>query len=135
MSLPKTAGRVRFSDEELKHQELFRRIEGMIAEGMPDGYRFVPQPNEVAAVVLARYLAAPLRQLTLAGRRVLILGCGAGLEALVLAKLGAVVAYGNFLTVAVNFIILAFIIFLMVKQINRIKRQQRFIRLSLERAV
>jgi len=32
-------------------------------------------------------------------------------------------AYGNFITVAVNFLILAFIIFLMVQQINRIKRQ------------
>ena len=31
-------------------------------------------------------------------------------------------AYGNFITVAVNFIILAFIIFLMVKQINRLKK-------------
>jgi large conductance mechanosensitive channel len=31
-------------------------------------------------------------------------------------------AYGNFLTVAVNFIILAFIIFMMVKQINRLRR-------------
>ncbi len=31
-------------------------------------------------------------------------------------------AYGSFLTVAVNFIILAFIIFLMIKQINRLKR-------------
>jgi large conductance mechanosensitive channel len=39
-------------------------------------------------------------------------------------KLGAVFAYGNFLTVLVNFVILAFIIFLMVKQINRLKRQQ-----------
>lgn len=39
-------------------------------------------------------------------------------------KLGAVLAYGNFLTVALNFIILAFIIFLMVKQINRIKREE-----------
>ncbi|MES3002653.1 MAG: large conductance mechanosensitive channel protein MscL [Pseudomonadota bacterium] len=34
-----------------------------------------------------------------------------------------VLAYGNFITVAVNFIILAFIIFLMVKQVNRLKRQ------------
>jgi large conductance mechanosensitive channel len=34
-----------------------------------------------------------------------------------------VLAYGNFLTVAVNFVLLAFIIFLMVKQINRIKRE------------
>jgi large conductance mechanosensitive channel len=30
-------------------------------------------------------------------------------------------AYGNFITVALNFMILAFIIFLMVKQINRLK--------------
>jgi len=32
-------------------------------------------------------------------------------------------AYGNFVTVAINFLILAFIIFMMVKQINRLKRQ------------
>ena len=31
-------------------------------------------------------------------------------------------AYGNFITVAINFIILAFIIFMMVKQINRLKQ-------------
>ena len=33
-----------------------------------------------------------------------------------------VLAYGSFITVAVNFLILAFIIFLMIKQINRLKR-------------
>lgn len=38
-------------------------------------------------------------------------------------KLGAVFAYGNFLTVALNFLILAFIIFLMIRQINRLKRE------------
>ena len=32
-------------------------------------------------------------------------------------------AYGNFITVAINFIILAFIIFMMVKQINRLKKE------------
>ena len=31
-------------------------------------------------------------------------------------------AYGNFITVAINFIILAFIIFMMIKQINRLKK-------------
>jgi large conductance mechanosensitive channel len=36
-------------------------------------------------------------------------------------KAGAVFAYGNFITVALNFVILAFIIFLMVKQINRLR--------------
>jgi hypothetical protein len=44
---------VRFSDEELKHQELFRRIEAMIASGMPAGYRQVADANEVAQAVLA----------------------------------------------------------------------------------
>jgi large conductance mechanosensitive channel len=38
-------------------------------------------------------------------------------------KAGAVFAYGSFITVAINFMILAFIIFLMVKQINRLKNQ------------
>lgn len=38
-------------------------------------------------------------------------------------KLGAVFAYGNFVTVALNFLILAFIIFLMIRQINRLKRE------------
>jgi hypothetical protein len=45
---------VRFTDEELKHQELFRRLERMAAEGMPAGYRFLPQPNDVADAVLGK---------------------------------------------------------------------------------
>ena len=45
---------VRFTDEELKHQELFRRIERMVAEGMPAGYRFLPQANDVAGLVLGK---------------------------------------------------------------------------------
>ncbi len=34
----------------------------------------------------------------------------------------AVLAYGNFITIAVNFVILAFIIFMMVKQVNRLRK-------------
>jgi hypothetical protein len=45
---------VRFTDEELKHQELFRRVETMIAEDMPVGYTFLPQPNDVATAVLSK---------------------------------------------------------------------------------
>ena len=45
---------VRLTDEELKHQELFRRVELLAAEGMPAGYRFLPQANEVAAFVLGK---------------------------------------------------------------------------------
>jgi large conductance mechanosensitive channel len=39
-------------------------------------------------------------------------------------KAGAVFAYGSFITVAANFAILAFIIFLMVRQVNRMKKAQ-----------
>ncbi len=39
-------------------------------------------------------------------------------------KAGAVLAYGSFITIAINFIILAFIIFMMVKQMNRMKRAE-----------
>jgi len=45
---------VRFSDEEIKHQELFRRVEKLAAEGMAPGYRFTPQPDAVAEVVLGK---------------------------------------------------------------------------------
>jgi hypothetical protein len=45
---------VRFTDEELKHQELFRRMERLAAEGMPAGYSFLPQPNDVARAVLSK---------------------------------------------------------------------------------
>jgi hypothetical protein len=45
---------VRFSDEELKHQALFRRIEAMMGEVMPEGYRFAAEPDAVAAVVLGK---------------------------------------------------------------------------------
>jgi large conductance mechanosensitive channel len=38
-------------------------------------------------------------------------------------KAGAVFAYGSFITIALNFMILAFIIFIMVKQMNRMKRE------------
>ncbi len=45
---------VRFSDEELKHQELFKRVDSLIAQEMPTGYQFLPQPNEVANIVLSK---------------------------------------------------------------------------------
>lgn len=45
---------VRFTDEELKHQELFRRLDQMAAAEMPAGYSFQPQPNDVASAVLSK---------------------------------------------------------------------------------
>lgn len=50
---------------------------------------------------------------------------GTGTTLAELKKAGVpVLAYGNFITVTVNFLILAFIIFMMVQQINRLKRTE-----------
>jgi hypothetical protein len=45
---------VRFGAEEIKHQELFRRVETLIARGMPGGYTTVADPNDVARAVLTK---------------------------------------------------------------------------------
>jgi hypothetical protein len=45
---------VRFSDEELKHQALFRRVDEMIGKTLPVGYRFDVDPDAVAGVVLGK---------------------------------------------------------------------------------
>ncbi|MBC8752184.1 MULTISPECIES: hypothetical protein [Paraburkholderia] len=45
---------VRFTDEELKHQEMFRRIEKLAADVMPDGYHFGPDADQVARFVLSK---------------------------------------------------------------------------------
>jgi hypothetical protein len=45
---------VRFSDEELKHQELFRRVEALAASAMPPGYAVTADPNAVAGFVLGK---------------------------------------------------------------------------------
>jgi hypothetical protein len=45
---------VRMTDEEIKHQELFRRLETLMDADMPAGYRPAAEPNAVAAAVLSK---------------------------------------------------------------------------------
>jgi P-aminobenzoate N-oxygenase AurF len=45
---------VRFSDEEIKHQTLFRRINDMMGATLPAGYRFDVDPDAVAQAVLSK---------------------------------------------------------------------------------
>jgi len=45
---------VRFSDEEIKHQEMFRRVESLAAAAMPPGYAVMADPNAVAQFVLGK---------------------------------------------------------------------------------
>lgn len=49
-------------------------------------------------------------------------GQAAGLPLIEAQKAGAVLSYGNFLTILINFLILAFVIFMMVKQVNKMKK-------------
>jgi large conductance mechanosensitive channel len=51
-------------------------------------------------------------------------GIPTGLPLAKAQEMGPVFAYGNFLTVAINFLLLAIVIFLMVKGINSLKRKQ-----------
>lgn len=50
-------------------------------------------------------------------------GTASTLDALKKAQV-PVFAYGNFITILVNFVILAFIIFVMVKQVNRLRKEE-----------
>jgi uncharacterized protein YggL (DUF469 family) len=51
---------VRFSDEELKHQALFRLLNLMMGDVMPAGYRFDVDANSVARAVLGKSIWAVL---------------------------------------------------------------------------
>jgi len=51
-------------------------------------------------------------------------GRPSGLTLIEAKKLGAVLAYGNFITVTLNFLILAFIIFQMVRLVNKLKKSE-----------
>jgi len=73
--------------------DLIMPLVGMVFGGLDFSNRFIPLAGQTAATLV---------------------------EA---RKAGAVFAYGNFITVAINFAILAFIIFLMIKQMNRLKRE------------
>jgi len=48
-------------------------------------------------------------------------GQGMGLALVEAKKAGAVLAYGNFISIVINFIILAFVIFQMVKMVNKLR--------------
>jgi hypothetical protein len=45
---------VQFSREELKHQDMFRRIEQMTSQHLPEGYTMVADPDDVARIVMSK---------------------------------------------------------------------------------
>jgi large conductance mechanosensitive channel len=75
--------------------DLFMPIVGSITGGLDFSNYFVPLSREVTATALA--------------------------EA---KKQGAVLAWGNFITVTINFVVIAWVLFLVVKAMNRLRRRE-----------
>ena len=94
-----------------------------LAVGVIIGAAFGKIVDSVVGDLVMPVIGRLLGGLNFANHYLPLAGQPSGLPLAEARKLGAVIAYGNFITVAVNFVILAFIIFLMVKQINRLKRE------------
>jgi len=97
-----------------------------LAVGVIIGAAFAKIVDSIVADLIMPLVAALIGKIDFSSH-FLVLGAvpaGTAMTLDAVKKAGVpVLAYGNFITIAVNFIILAFIIFLMVKQINRLKRE------------
>jgi large conductance mechanosensitive channel len=94
-----------------------------LAVGVIIGAAFGKIVDSVVADLILPIVARLFGGLDFSSYYLPLAGQARGLPLVEAKKLGAVFAYGNFVTALVNFIILAFIVFLMVKQINRLKRE------------
>jgi large conductance mechanosensitive channel len=95
-----------------------------LAVGVIIGGAFGKIVDSMVADVIMPVISKIFGGLDFSNYYVALSGQPAGLALAEAKKAGAVFAYGNFITVALNFVILAFIIFMMVKQINRLKRNE-----------
>jgi large conductance mechanosensitive channel len=95
-----------------------------LAVGVIIGAAFAKIVDSVVADLIMPLIGRIVGGLDFSSYYLPLAGQPLGLPLLEARKMGAVFAYGNFLTVALNFVILALIIFLMVKQINRLKRDE-----------
>ncbi len=90
-----------------------------LAVGVIIGAAFGKIVDSVVADLLMPLVSSVFGGLDFSSYYIALAGQTQGLPLAEAKKLGAVFAYGNFITVALNFVILAFIIFLMVRQMNR----------------
>jgi large conductance mechanosensitive channel len=93
-----------------------------LAVGVIIGAAFGKIVDSLVGDVIMPIISKIIGQLDFSNYYLPLAGQALGLPLAEAKKLGAVLAYGNFITVFVNFVILAFIIFLMVRQINRIRK-------------
>ena len=90
-----------------------------LAVGVIIGAAFGKIVDSVVADLIMPLVSSIFGGLDFSSYYIALAGQPGGLPLAEARKLGAVFAYGNFITVALNFVILAFIIFLMVRQMNR----------------
>jgi large conductance mechanosensitive channel len=91
-----------------------------LAVGVIIGGAFGKIVESLVGDVIMPMLSAVLGRVDFSNLFVVLAGVGTSLEAL--RKAGVpVLAYGSFLTVLVNFILLAFVIFILIRQINRLR--------------
>jgi large conductance mechanosensitive channel len=94
-----------------------------LAVGVIIGGAFGKIVDSVVGDLIMPLVGKALGGLDFSNHYIALAGQAAGLTLAEAKKAGAVFAYGNFITVAINFVILAFIVFLMVKQMNRLRRE------------
>ena len=94
-----------------------------LAVGVIIGAAFGKIVDSVVADLIMPLVSSVFGGLDFSSYYIALAGQANGLPLAEARKLGAVFAYGNFITVALNFVILAFIIFLMVRQMNRMTAQ------------
>jgi large conductance mechanosensitive channel len=94
-----------------------------LAVGVIIGAAFGKIVDSIVADLIMPIVGKIFGGLDFANHYIALAGQPAGLPLMEAKKLGAVLAYGNFITVALNFVILAFIVFMLVKQMNRMKRE------------
>lgn len=95
-----------------------------LAVGVIIGGAFGKIVDSVVADLIMPVVSKIFGGLDFANYYLALSGQAAGLSLVDAKKAGAVFAYGSFITIALNFVILAFIIFMMVKQINRLKKSE-----------
>jgi large conductance mechanosensitive channel len=95
-----------------------------LAVGVIIGAAFGKIVDSLVADLIMPFVSLVFGGLDFANYYLPLAGQAASLPLTEAKKLGAVFAYGSFLTVALNFIILALVIFVMVRQINRLKASE-----------
>ena len=95
-----------------------------LAVGVIIGAAFGKIVDSLVADLIMPFVSLVFGGLDFANYYLPLAGQAASLTLAEAKKLGAVFAYGSFVTVALNFFILAFVIFVMVRQINRLKANE-----------